>query len=431
MIKPTGTEKMTNTSDNRLELDTAATMFTLAFCDNHRALIRLTVTMNETVDRDRLQLALNRLITRFPSFFVRLSHDRCRYFFETLDCAPIIPEEVEADEPLFMTLDDLSRCAFRIIVSENRIALDYSHAVSDGYGGSVFLKSLIAEYLYIRYAVSVPYCSDVLSANEAPNYSEMKDAYQEITGASGKWKDMSEAYSLKGIKDEKVHITELSFKTDELLNCAGEYGVTLTALLSGVLTTALFDLQQRENREQGEIRLSIPIDLRRRFNSDTLRNFSLPTTIYAGKLGDGMHVSALCQSFDKQLKLNVCKEKLSALATSYVKMAKNKVIAALPLSFKRWVTQTFFSIFKGGNCMTFSNLGIWRVPDNMKPHIQKCSMVFSPKPSAPYSCGVVSVENDLTLTLTRSIKEPLLESRVLQVFKEILSNKSTRLGVVI
>lgn len=430
MIKQTCNQNMIPTSDNRLELDTAATMFPLAFCDSHKSLIRLTVTMNENVDNGDLQSALNRLITRFPSFYVRLSHDQFRYFFEKLDYAPIIWEDVEANEPLHMTLDDLSRCAFRIFSTENRIVLEYSHAISDGYGGSVFLKSLIAEYLCIRYAVSVPCYSGILSANEAPKYDEIKDAYQEIAGASSKLKDMSEAYSLKGVKDVKTHITEFSFKADELLNCAGEYGVTLTALLSGVLTAALFDLQQHENSGQREIRLSVPIDLRRRFNSGTLRNFTLPTTIFAGKLEEGMHFSALCQSFDKQLKMNVCKEKLSALATSYVKMAKSKIIAALPLFFKRWVIRTFFSISKGGNCMTFSNLGVWNLPDNLKPYIQQCSMVFSPKPSTPYSCGVVSVENALTLTLTRSIKEPLLESRILQILGKVLSNKNTRLELI-
>ena len=80
--------------------------------------------------------------------------------------------------------------------------------------------------------------------------------------------------------------------------------------------------------------------------------------------------------------------------------------------------------------MTFSNLGVWNLPDNLKPYIQQCSMVFSPKPSTPYSCGVVSVENALTLTLTRSIKEPLLESRILQILGKVLSNKNTRLELI-
>lgn len=430
MVKQAYIEKKITTSDDRLELDTAATMFPLAFCDSHKSLIRLTITMNENVDSGNLQLALNRLIMRFPSFYVRLTHDDFQFYFERLDHAPIILKETEAIKPLSMTLDDLSRCAFRIIVAENRIALEYSHAVSDGCGGSVFLKSLIAEYLCIRYRVSIPCCSGVLSVNEAPTGDEMKDAYPDIAGTQGKLKDISEAYGVKGKKDEKLHITELTFKTDELLNCAAEYGVTLTALLSGVLTSALFDLQQYEHREKREIRLSIPIDLRKRFNSDTLRNFTLPTTLYAGNLKNGLRFSALCKSFDKQLKTNVCKEKLSVMATAYVKMAKSKFISALPLFFKRWIVRMFFSISKGGNCMTFSNMGVWQIPNDMKPYVGQCSMAFSPKPTAPYNCGVISVGNILTLTLTRSITEPLLESRVLQIIEKILSNKNTRLELI-
>jgi NRPS condensation-like uncharacterized protein len=322
-----------------------------------------------------------------------------------------------------MSFDDLRICAFRVVVVENRITLEYSHAVSDGFGGSVFLKSLIAEYLHIRYAISVPCSEDVLCAKEVSTYDEIKDAYPEIVGDSTKLKDMSSAYSIIGTSDEKLHITELILKTDELLGYACEHGISLTALLSGILTAALFDLQRYENRGRQEIRLSIPVDLRKRFSSSTLRNFSLPITVYAGNVRERLPLSALCQSFDKQLKGNVNKEYLSALATSYVKMAKSKAIAALPLFFKRWIVQTFFSLSKGGNCITLSNLGVWQLPNEMKPYIERCSMVFSPKPAAPYSCGVVTVGNILTLTLARNIKEPLLEARVLQVLKSVFPIK--------
>lgn len=415
---------------DRLELDTAATLFPLAFCDNHRALIRLKVTMSEIVGKSSLQLALNQLITRFPSFYVRLRHDHSRYFFEKLDCAPAILGEVEADKLLLMTLDDLGECAFRIIASENHIILEYFHAVSDGYGGSVFLKSLIAEYLRIRYEISVSCQSGVLDVNEAPKYEEVRDEYPEIIGASYKLKDMSEVYSLKGKRDEKLHITELSYKTSELLACASEGGVTLTALLSGILTTALFDLQKHENIGQKEIRLSIPVDLRKRFSSDTLRNFSLPITICAGKLEDKIDFHTLCQAFDAQLKINTRQKNLSALASSYVKMSKSKAVSALPLVFKKWMVRSFFSLHKGGNCMTFSNLGVWQIPNTMKPYIKQCSVVFSPKPTTPYSCGLVSIGNNLTLTLTRSIKEPLLESRILQILEKVLSTENARLELI-
>jgi NRPS condensation-like uncharacterized protein len=342
----------------------------------------------------------------------------------------MILNEAEANEPLFMTLDDLGRCAFRIIATENYIALEYSHAVSDGYGGSVFLKSLIAEYLNIRHALSISDFSGVLSVKEVSTYDEIKNAYPEITGTSNKMKDLSGSYSLKGTHDKELHITELTLKTDELLKCAGEYGVTLTAFLSGILIAALSDLRRYENREPQEIRLSIPVDLRKRFSSGTLRNFTLPVTVYAGNTDERTDLSALYLSLDKQLKGNISKKNLSAMVTSYVKMAKNRFISNIPLFLKRWLVQTFFSLCKGGNCMTFSNLGVWRLPDDMKPYVRQCGMMFSLKPTAPYSCGVVSVGNTLTLTLTRNIKEPLLEQRILKILEKVIYNKNTRLEAV-
>lgn len=317
---------------NQLELDTAATMFSLSFCDNHRSLIRISVTMNEDIDIMILQSALNTIIPRFH-----------------------------------MTFDDLAICAFKVFTTENQVILEYFHAISDGYGGSVFLKSLIAEYIRIRYAVSISYSSEVFNIKEEPKKEEIQDGYSEIAGSAGKRIDMSIEYSVKGEKDKKLDITELTFNTDELLGCASEYGVTLTAFLSGVLTLALFDLQKQEKRTQKEIRLSIPIDLRRRFQRNSLRNFTLATTIYAGKL----------------------KEETP-----------------------------------------FSNMGVWSLPDNLTPYIQQCSMAFTPKPSTPYSCAVVSAKNKLILTLTRSIKEPLLESRIIQILEKILSNNITQLELI-
>lgn len=80
--------------------------------------------------------------------------------------------------------------------------------------------------------------------------------------------------------------------------------------------------------------------------------------------------------------------------------------------------------------MTFSNLGVWQIPNTMKPYIKQCSVVFSPKPTTPYSCGLVSIGNNLTLTLTRSIKEPLLESRILQILEKVLSTENARLELI-
>ena len=62
------------------------------------------------------------------------------------------------------------------------------------------LKSLIAEYLCIRYAVSVPCYSGILSANEAPKYDEIKMLI-EVAGASSR--EICQGLFIKGVKDVK------------------------------------------------------------------------------------------------------------------------------------------------------------------------------------------------------------------------------------
>ncbi|OKP90459.1 hypothetical protein A3844_05350 [Paenibacillus helianthi] len=102
--------------------------------------------LNASIHKSSLQSVLKLLMPRFPSFYVWLRYHWFRYFFEKLEYKLLMLEEASVNEPLYMTLNELYHCAFRVIVSENRIALEYSHAVSDAYGGSMFLKSLIAEY---------------------------------------------------------------------------------------------------------------------------------------------------------------------------------------------------------------------------------------------------------------------------------------------
>ena len=422
-----------NTNDifsrnKRLDLDTVATVFPLSFSSNHRSLVRLSVLLNEKVDVNKLQLALDNLLTKFPTFYVRLHQDRFSHYFERLESAPLVIELEEETSPLNMTIEDLKKCAFKVISIKDRIVLEYFHAISDGVGGSIFLKSLIITYLEIRYGLSNT--NNKTLNKEEFKYQETIDLFPEIAGLSSKKDKISGTYAIKG-KIGNIYITEFVFNANELVSKAKAYGVTVTALLGAILTAAIYDVQVSEGKNIKEIRLSIPIDLRRRFESETLRNFSLPNIINAGKLNKEMRLSDLCQTIDKQLKDSICKEKLSSHATSYVKLTRNKVIKYAPLFLKKWFVKLYLYIFKFGYSMTFSNLGVWHLPENIKPYIKGSSIAISPKPTTPYSCGVASVNNNLTLTLTRNIKEPLLETRIVSIINKVIMNEDFKLESIL
>ena len=155
-----------------LTLDNAAKIFPAARRRNWSNVFRLSATMNEPVDKKVLQSALDVTVRRFPSIAVRLKTGFFWYFLEEIPSAPEIMEE--KPYPLSrMIFDDIRKCAFRVIVHDRRIAVEFFHALTDGNGGLVFLKTLVAEYLYQRYGTRVPIGDGVLDRLEEPSESEM------------------------------------------------------------------------------------------------------------------------------------------------------------------------------------------------------------------------------------------------------------------
>lgn len=415
---------ITKPTNNRLELDTAAILFPLVFAKNYKSLARFNVVMHDEINLDNLQISLNSLLLRFPTFFVRLKHDCFNYFFEPLDEAPKIIEEIQ--KPFLMTMDDLCNCAFKIFIFENHLAFEFFHSVSDGYGASVFLRTLLAEYIKIEYGVTCSYDACILNPSDESKLSETSDDFLKNITSKGKTKELSSSYTIKGTKQDNIYISELTYKTDELLECARKYGVTLTSLLSAVLVRSLSNIEFKQKRSKREIKLSIPVNLRRQFDSQTLRNFSIPITIKAPKNHEEIDLAILCQSLHKQIRAHLDHQSLKQMNRVYVKLASSKILAISPLFLKKIFVRAFYTLFKNTTTMTLTNFGSFSLDENLLPYIQKTNFILSPKPSMPYSFAVVSLGNVLTITLTRSIEEDLLVQNINQEMNALLAQKPSK-----
>jgi hypothetical protein len=56
-----------------------------------------------------------------------------------------------------MSKEEMRKCAFRVIVYHNRIAVEFFHSLTDGTGALIFLKNLVAEYLEQKYNIDIPF----------------------------------------------------------------------------------------------------------------------------------------------------------------------------------------------------------------------------------------------------------------------------------
>ena len=150
-----------------LRLDNAAKIYPAALRRKWSNVFRLSATLSEPVDRDVLRAALDVTARRFPSIAVRLRKGIFWFYLERIPEVPQIMDE-KAWPLVHMSYSEIKKCAFRVVVYNNRIAVELFHALTDGTGGMIFFKSLLAEYLSRKYGIDVPNTEGVLCRMDEP-----------------------------------------------------------------------------------------------------------------------------------------------------------------------------------------------------------------------------------------------------------------------
>lgn len=406
-----------------MHLDNAAKIYPAAATSTWNNIYRLSMTLTEEVDRDILQSALDVTVRRFPSIAVKLKRGVFWYYLEEIKTAPKIQDE--KSYPLVrMPLDDIRHCAFRVLIYNKRIAVEFFHALTDGNGGLVFLKTLVAEYLTQKYHVDIPNENGILSRLETPKEEELRDDFPKNKAPVGKSRNESNSYRILGELEEDgfCHVTTFMLNTGELLSLAHSYGVTVTALLAAVFIKATIDLQFKDVkklRNMKKVKVLIPVDLRRIYNSKTLRNFALYTTPGVDpRLGE-YTLEELAKIVHHRMALDITEKNMSARIYTNVHDEERMILKLTPLFLKNIVMKTIFMLVgEKKSTLSISNLGLVKLPEAMRKHVERLDFVLSVQSDAPYNAGIISYGDSLYMNIIRNIKEPRLEAALYNVLKE-------------
>ncbi len=404
-------------------LDNAAKIYPAARTSNWTNVFRLSATLTEAVDRDVLQSALDVTVRRFPSIAVRIRRGMFWYYLEEIARAPEIADE--RSYPLVrMPFDDIRTCAFRVIIYKKRIAIEFFHALTDGNGGLVFLKSLVAEYLTQKYGVKIPNENGILDRLEPPTEDELTDLFPKHAGKFHASRKEPDSYRIWGELEEDrfCHNTVFMMSSDKLLNIAHDYGVTVTAVLTAALIKAGINLQNRDVRSlkrHKPIRVLVPCDLRRVFGAKTMRNFALYSTPGIDpKLGE-YTFKEICDIVYKQMTLDITPKNMAARIKTNVKDEENMLLKITPLFLKNIVMKAvFLMVGEKKSMLTLSNLGVIKIPEEMRRYIERFDFVLSVQSKAPYNVGAITYGNTAYLNIIRNIKEPRLEKELYRVLRE-------------
>ena len=405
-----------------MRLDNAAKIYPASRSSSWSNVFRLSATLTETVDRDALATALDVTVRRFPSISARLRRGTFWYYLEQLPGAPEI--QSDGSYPLMpMSRKDIGQCAFRVLVYEKRIAVEFFHSLTDGTGGMIFLKTLVAEYLHQKYRITVPASEGVLGRLDEPAPEELEDSFLKYAGPVKASRKESNAWRLTGTPepDGYRNLLCLQMDTQAVLDAAHEYGVSLTVYLTAVMMEALLDLQREKvpwHWLRRPVKVQIPVNLRRLFPSKTLRNFALYANPEIDPRLGSYSFRQICQSVHHQLSLETTPQQMRARITSNVSSERSLIVRAMPLFLKNIVLKAAFkAVGERKICLSLSNLGNVTLPEAMGPYVERFDFILAPQASAPHNCGVLSYNGKLYINFIRSIQEPELEAHFCRVLQ--------------
>lgn len=397
-----------------MRLDNAAKIYPAARRRNWNNMFRVSATLSRPVDPAVLQTALEATIGRFPSIAVRLRKGVFWYYLEEIPSPPRVRQD-SACPLAHIRFSEIRRCAFRVLYYENRIAVEIYHALTDGNGGLVFLKTLLAEYLEQKEGILIPPGQGVLDRKAPPREEELEDSFLKYSGAVGASRAEESAYHIEGTKETDGYLNQTTgiLDAEAALSLARSYGATLTEFLTAVMILSILKIQQRERpraHRRRAIKILVPVNLRRLFPSDTMRNFALfATPGIDPKLGK-YTLPEVVRMVHYQMGAEINPKKMSARIATNVHTEQVMLLKLMPLFIKNAAMKLVYNMVgESKACLSLSNLGQVQIPAEMQPYVTRFDFVLGAQAQQHNNCGVLSYAGKLYINLTRNIREPKLE----------------------
>ena len=403
-----------NKIPNWIKLDNAATIYPSTLSRKYASMFRMTITLKEKIDIDILSIALNNVLKRFPSFRYELKQGIFWCYFKYIDGIPNIEEDYK-NPMLRINFKKNNGFMFRIRYFDKRIAIEYFHALTDGTGAITFLLTLAGEYLKIKHGINIKYNEKILDPNETPKEDEYKDSFKKYGNSLGFLEKETPAYHIKGTIDKSsmLNIITGTLPIKDIKTKCNEYNCTVTQFLVSVMILSLQEIQKKENIKQHkrrDIKISVPVNLRKIFPSTTLRNFSSYVNVGIESKYGYYSFEEIVSEVKNKMNILLNKNRITSKISANVKLANNYFIRLIPLFVKKHILSMSERLMGDRyNSITLSNLGVIDIPEEMAKYVKELGFIIGKSRGKPGSGSCISYKNNLYISFSRKIKESEFE----------------------
>ncbi len=438
-------QKKTASAKNRKEvwykLDLSAIVYPTLQRKDFSSVYRLSVLLKEEIDPAVLQKALDMTLSRFPTYKVAIRKGLFwRYLEPNNRPGPFVTPDIK-NPCMPMPFKANNRYLLRVYYYGRRISLEAHHCLGDGTGGMCVLQTLTAVYLGLLGHPITP-SGFVLDINASPDAEELEDAYMRYANARVRPPRPGEkTYRVRGTKEPfyTLNIIDGIMSVREVMAVARTYDATLTEYLNAVLLYALMQKQEHDVPFRFRpVKIAMPVNLRRFFPSRTLRNFI--TMVYPSidpRLGD-YTFKEIVDQVHHYMKYYINEKFLRGDITTNAATQRNPVIRVVPLFIKDFVVRTFYTKIQDKNSSAgLTNMGALKVPEDMKPYIERFDIYMGQPFSSRTNCAIISFDDTLTINFASSIAEADVEClffrKLVQdgIHVKIESNRDSRFPIKI
>ncbi|NCC87093.1 MAG: hypothetical protein EOM05_04410 [Clostridia bacterium] len=360
------------------KLDNAGTVFPGQNTSTWSNVFRMTAVLDETINPEILRQAVIDTLPRFPCFDVEMHRGLFWYYLEKNrnQCPPILPDIKNPCTRIKWY--ENGRFLFRVYYRENRISVEFYHALTDAYGVSRFLCTMVAQYLRLR-GYNIPAGESVLDINHPATEDELEDAFSKFASSKAKlYTKSTSVYHTKGARlpIHTCNVTTGFFSITELKEQASKYNVTITEFIASIFVDILYNKQLKENKKQKVIGAQIPVNLRNSFKTNTLRNFSLCYQINLDPMMGDYTFEEIVQNTALNLRCINNPKQLNAMMTNNINKERNIATRIVPLFLKNAIMSVYFGISaESTTSVLFSNVGLIKLPEEMKEHVSAITLI--------------------------------------------------------
>jgi len=404
-----------NKSERKIwyKLDLSAIVYPTLQRRDFSSVYRLSVVLKEAVDPKVLQQAADLALKRFPTYIASIRKGLFwRYLEPNERPGPFVQPDIK-NPCMPMNFKSNNRYLLRIYYYGNRISLEAHHCLGDGTGGMYVLQTLTAVYLRLT-GHPVSNGGFVLDIDEKPSEEELEDAYMRYANAKVCPKRPAEkTYRVRGTREPfyTLNIIDGIMPVRQVREVAGKYGATITEYLNAALLSALLEKQEKDwHIRLRPVRIAMPVNLRRFFPSETLRNFI--TMIYPSidpRLGN-WSFEEIIRHVHNYMNYYINEKFLRGDITTNASTQRNPFIRVVPLFIKDFVVRQFYTRVQDRNSSAgLTNMGAVKVPEDMKPFIERFDIYMGQPFSSRTNCAIISFGDILTVNFASSIVEADVE----------------------